>query len=563
MKKLTTLFLISAFALSSTAQVFWSEDFGTGCNTGTNAGGSVTTNGTWIVTDVAPPETYANEWFISAHTRNTGVGNCAADCAGGTNMTLHVGNTAIPVLSLAAEDGSYLTGFYCGFGYCSTTHKRVESPVINCTGKSSITLSCIYYEGGDLSASGTNGDCSIWMYDGSTWTKIDSLDKTNNSCGGSSIYGIWNNYSITLPASADNNPNVKLGFQWDNDDISVGSDPSAAFDDIQLSTAGSAAPVAGFSADVTTGCDSVCVTFTDTSLGATSRTWSFPGGSPSTSSSASQIVCYTTPGSYDVSLISVNGAGSDTATEGAYITVAQTPVPNFTSNDQNICVGDCLSFTDLTTGPVQVYTWTFVGATPLNSNQQNPTFVCYQTPGDFTVTLTVENQTCTNSITFVNYISVNQATVPSITQAGDTLISTPALTYQWYELSTGAIPSGIFQSYIAPQSGDYYVCVQDAFGCPACSDTIHVDLSSVNEIVQTLFSVYPNPANDVLEISVTSGTISEVTIMDVMGKTIFETTPRINASTKSVDVSQLANGVYWIEGKTSSDKYYRARFIKE
>jgi len=87
MKKLTTLFLISAFALSSTAQVFWSEDFGTGCNTGTNAGGSVTTNGTWIVTDVAPPETYANEWFISAHTRNTGVGNCAADCAGGTNMT--------------------------------------------------------------------------------------------------------------------------------------------------------------------------------------------------------------------------------------------------------------------------------------------------------------------------------------------------------------------------------------------------------------------------------------------------------------------------------------------
>jgi len=561
MKKLTTLILFSAIALSSSAQVFWTEDFGTGCNTGTNANAFVTANGQWNVTDVAVPEAYANQWFISGHTRNTGVGNCANLCAVANNPTLHIGNSAIPLFGLGADSTSYLTGFYCSFGYCNTTHKRAESPNIDCTGKTGITFSCIYFEGGDVPG-GLNGDCSLWYFDGATWTMLDPLAKTNQGSPCNGTFGTWTSYSISLPASADNNPNVKLGFQWDNNDVSAGTDPSTAFDDLQLSSGSASAPVAGFTADVTTGCDSVCVTFTDTSLGATSRTWSFPGGSPSTSSSATQVVCYNAPGSYDVTLVSVNGAGSDTVTQGAYITVAQTPVPNFSVNDQNICANDCLTFTDLTTGTVQVYTWTFAGAFPLNSNQQNPAFICYQTPGDFSVTLTVENGTCTNSITFVDYINVNQAAEPIVTVLGDTLISTPALTYQWYEIQSGAIPAAIFQSYIVPGDGQYYVCIQDAFGCSSCSDTILMT-NDITEINQPAFSVYPNPVKDVLKISVTSATITGITILDVMGKTIFEAEPKISASTKSVDVAPLAKGVYWIEAKSSSGKFYRSRFLKE
>ena len=561
MKKLTTLFFISAIALSSSAQVFWSEDFGTGCNTGTLANGYTTTNGQWIVTDIAPPAPYANEWYISGHTRNTGVGNCAADCSGGNNMTLHVGN--VPLLTIGAEEGSYLTGFYCSIGYCSTTHKRIETPVIDCSGKSSITLSCIYYEGGDLTSSGTNGDCSIWLDDGSGWTKIDTLAKTQNNCGGNSIYGRWTNYSMTLPASADNNANVKLGFQWDNDDVSVGSDPSAAFDDIQLSTPSAAPPVAGFSSDVNSGCDSVCVTFTDTSIGATSRTWSFPGGTPSTSTSATQIVCYNTPGSYNVSLISTNGNGSDTVTQSSYINVTQTPVPSFSSNTQNICAGGCLTFTDQTIGPVQSWTWIFAGATPNTSSVQNPSFICYQTGGSFTVTLTVQNGACVNAAQYVNYINVNQPAAPVVTVAGDTLTSSPALTYQWFELSAGAIPSAVFQTYIATQTGDYYVCVLDGFGCNSCSDTMHVDLSNVAENSRPGFSIYPSPTKDVLNLTVENGTISSIAILDVMCKTILDDEQNINASTKSVDVTSLAKGVYWIEAKSSSGKLYRSKFVKE
>ncbi len=555
------LLLFTFISFTSTAQVFWSEDFGTGCNTGTNASGFITANGTWTVTDIAPPETYANQWYISAHTRNTGVGNCAADCAGGNNQTLHIGSAPVPLLALAAEQGSYLTGFYCSlFGVCSTTHKRVESPVIDCSGKTSVVLSAIYYEGGDVQG-GLNGDCSVWYYDGTTWSMIDALAKTNNAPCNSTIYGVWTNYSISLPVSADNNPNVKFGFQWDNNDVSAGSDPSAAFDDITISAATNAPPVAGFTSDVTSGCDSVCVTYTDTSSGANSRVWSFPGGIPSTSTSASQVVCYQSPGNYDVSIIASNSFGDDTVSQSAFVIVAQTPVPDFSVSAQELCVGDCVVYTDLTAGTVQTYDWTFSGGFPVFSNQQNPSFICYLVAGDFSVTLTVLNGTCTNSITRVSYINVHQPPVPVVTLAGDTLISSPALTYQWYELNTGVIPTGIFQNYVALQTGDYYVCTHDGFGCVACSDTIHVDLSNVKELTDAAISIYPNPVSQQLNVRNSNFHLEEISIIDIYGKIIFNVKPVTNSEVKTIDTSALASGVYIVEVQ-STGNIYRKKFIK-
>ena len=53
-------------------------------------------------------------------------------------------------------------------------------------------------------------------------------------------------------------------------------------------------------------------------------------------------------------------------------------------------------------------------------------FICYQTAGDFSVTLTVENGTCTNSITRVAYVNVNQAATPVIT------VTAPNGANNWY-----------------------------------------------------------------------------------------------------------------------------------
>ena len=63
------------FSLHGFSQIFWTEDFGTGCNTGIPANGLSTANGTWTVDNtIGFNEVYANDWFISAHVNNNGAG---------------------------------------------------------------------------------------------------------------------------------------------------------------------------------------------------------------------------------------------------------------------------------------------------------------------------------------------------------------------------------------------------------------------------------------------------------------------------------------------------------
>lgn len=74
-------------------------------------------------------------------------------------------------------------------------------------------------------------------------------------------------------------------------------------------------PVAKFSS-FTSICVNNTVTFTDESTGLpTSWSWLFPGGIPSTSSLQNPTVVYAVPGTYTVTLIASNAAGSDTAYE--------------------------------------------------------------------------------------------------------------------------------------------------------------------------------------------------------------------------------------------------------
>ena len=75
-------------------------------------------------------------------------------------------------------------------------------------------------------------------------------------------------------------------------------------------------------------CPGSCTNFNNLSTNANSYLWSFPGGSPASSTAANpQNVCYNTPGHYTVSLIATNSFGSDTLTLTNYITVHPYPAP--------------------------------------------------------------------------------------------------------------------------------------------------------------------------------------------------------------------------------------------
>lgn len=80
--------------------------------------------------------------------------------------------------------------------------------------------------------------------------------------------------------------------------------------------------VADFTASQTSVCAGGSVSFTDASTGAPSSwSWSFAGGSPSSSTSQNPSVVYNTAGTYTVSLTASGTSGSDAEVKTAYITV--------------------------------------------------------------------------------------------------------------------------------------------------------------------------------------------------------------------------------------------------
>ncbi|HMU70866.1 MAG TPA: PKD domain-containing protein, partial [Chitinophagales bacterium] len=68
-------------------------------------------------------------------------------------------------------------------------------------------------------------------------------------------------------------------------------------------------------------CGPLTVVFDDMSVGATSWSWTFPGGTPATSTLQNPTVVYATPGTYDVTLVASNIVGESESTTTGYVTV--------------------------------------------------------------------------------------------------------------------------------------------------------------------------------------------------------------------------------------------------
>ena len=163
-------------------------------------------------------------------------------------------------------------------------------------------------------------------------------------------------------------------------------------------------PSAGFSANNTTGCAPLAVQFNNTSSSnATAWAWTFPGGSPATSTAQNPSVSYAAPGTYNVTLIASNSAGSDTTTLTNYIIAQGPPAAGFTSTT-NVFVAN---FTNTTTGGTS-YAWTFGDGGTSTATSPSHT---YAGDGTYTVVLTATNACGTST-------STHQVVISSLPVAG-------------------------------------------------------------------------------------------------------------------------------------------------
>ena len=220
--------LLTICSISAEAQVveFWSENFGSGCNTGTLANDYFSfTNGPWTITETGANADVANAWFVSASENGNAAGQCGSAC--GSDPSLHVGalNSFLGT-DLGAAYFEGLDGF-CDILGCGATDKRIESGIVDCSIFINNTISFLYIEGGNALDNAT-----LWYFDGASWELLSDLPKTPLCPNGQ---GQWTSFSIDMPASANNNPNVRFGFRWQNNDDGEALDPSFAVDDISIS----------------------------------------------------------------------------------------------------------------------------------------------------------------------------------------------------------------------------------------------------------------------------------------------------------------------------------------
>jgi hypothetical protein len=137
----------------------------------------------------------------------------------------------------------------------------------------------------------------------------------------------------------------------------------------------------------------------------------------------------------------------------------------------------------------------------------------------------------------------------SVTQAGNLLTANAAVaTYQWLDCGNGnAIIAGeTNQTYTPAITGNYAVELTQN-GCVDTSACFLVDYTGIENLTSTNLSVYPNPSIDGYFNIQFEGTISEVVLFDLLGRSIMVP---CNAEQGTVNGSSLATGKYLVHINT-------------
>lgn len=330
-------------------------------------------------------------------------------------------------------------------------------------------------------------------------------------------------------------------------------------------------PMVNFTASRTSVCPGECIAFTGQSgTGILSWQWSFTGANPSSASVPSPgSVCYPDTGTYPVSLLVSDGHCDNTEIKNAFIHVVDCsamPVAGFVCNDSVLCGGSCVSFVSLSLNATS-WEWSFPGAVPQTSSMENPTGICYANPGNYPVVLIAGNATGQDTITANGLIQVfSPPSAPVITQSGNLLVSTPAVSYQWY-LNGIPLSGANAQQFPATLSGNYSVEISDNNGCTAVSSTVFVTLTGIAETGNPpLFYLFPNPVTDHLSLLYTTEKTQRmhIKIFDNTGRIVFsdERTIFSNEWYFTISCTHLSSGVYLFRAE-NHDFSFSKPFVKQ
>ena len=301
-------------------------------------------------------------------------------------------------------------------------------------------------------------------------------------------------------------------------------------------------------------CVNSSVNFVDnSSLGAaTSWNWTFPGGSPATSTDQSPVVTYATPGTYSVSLTVSNANGSNSVTKNSYVTVESTTAdittPTFFEGFENLTLGAANGWSTTNLGGGSA--WATTTATAYTGSKSVRLNNISNTPGfiDELITPSIDLTQFTSPRLYYKVAYANLTATDNITNSFQILSSvdcgktwgvrrtytetaletvspqnstfTPTSQSQWREdninLSSFAIYSNIIFKFkfVAGEGNNLYL------------DDINLNnTTSLTEMesLENNFRVYPNPSDQdaVVYFSTESNATIVVKVFDLLGKEVY------------------------------------------
>jgi hypothetical protein len=293
-----------------------------------------------------------------------------------------------------------------------------------------------------------------------------------------------------------------------------------------------------------TACAGGSLTFSDGSANSpTSWSWSFPGGSPASSTAQNPpSVTYAATGVYTVSMVATNSVGASTPyTTTVSIINTPTSVPTNTGT----CSGQPATLT-VTTNASNVI---WQGGQTGNTASFSPTVTTVYT-------YTVYTGLCSSTGSATMTVGALPPT-PTISAAGNILTSSSATSYQWY-LNGSIIPGANSQTYNTALTGDgwYSVWVGNGTGCENSSTAMYITVTGVNEATAfQALEISPNPAKEMLNLEFNSNYDKEVifSIQNSIGQTVKTGRLKPNPGERSVIILDgLSEGAYVLTLSTSS-----------
>ncbi len=210
---------------SQTATV-WSVNFNNGCTNDCIAN----TYGGWSIlnNDGGVSGGSANDWFVSCAEEGVVPPGCGTTCVG--DASLHIG--ADP------GAGGDMGASFNETGIANATFKTAVSPTVSTVGFITNTLAFDFIAFGSASCSDDRAQLRLSTDNGATWPVGFQYCLTSVCCGACNGYsqGQWTTYTLALPAAFNNNPNVRVGFNWRNNGNGSGTDPSVAIDDVRITS---------------------------------------------------------------------------------------------------------------------------------------------------------------------------------------------------------------------------------------------------------------------------------------------------------------------------------------